>query len=143
MAKDLYGHQIEAPLPADRVINQKPFAVTGIDFARPFSIKVRSTIRKGYIAPFTCATTRAVHLELCTDMLNEKFFWLSNDSWLDYDCHTPFTWKTLRPFIPPTNISLKYGPLYLQPKVTNSSLITTLVGSLLLRGQIGGEDGGR
>jgi len=45
--------------------------------------------------------------------------------------------------MPPTNTYLNYGPLYLQPKLTNSSLITTLVGSVLLQGQLGGEDGGR
>jgi hypothetical protein len=37
---------------------------------------------------------------------------------------------------------LFYGPLYLQAKLTTSSLIT-LVRSLLLRGQLGGKDGGR
>jgi hypothetical protein len=36
-------------------------------------INVGSNIRKGYIALFTCATTRAVHLELCTDMSTDKF----------------------------------------------------------------------
>jgi len=74
MAKAHHGHQIEAPLPADRVIPQKPFGVTGIDFAGSFYIKARSNIRKGYIALFTCATTRVVHLILCTDMSNDKFF---------------------------------------------------------------------
>jgi len=73
MAKAHHGHQIEAPLPTDRVIPQKPFGVTGIDFARPLYIKVESNMRKGYIALFTCATTRAVHLELCTDMSTNEF----------------------------------------------------------------------
>jgi hypothetical protein len=36
MTKAHHGHQIEAPLPADRVIPQKPFGVTGIDFAATF-----------------------------------------------------------------------------------------------------------
>ena len=72
MAQARHGHQIEAPLPADRVITQKPFRVTGIDFAGPLYIKVGSNKRKGYIALFTCATTRAVHLELCT-MSTDKF----------------------------------------------------------------------
>lgn len=72
MAKARPGHQIEAPLPADRVIPQKPFGVTGIDFAGPLYIEVGSNMRKGYIALLTCATTRAVHLELCTDM-SDKF----------------------------------------------------------------------
>jgi len=64
MAKAQHGHQIEAPLPADRVITQKPFGVTAIYFARPLYIKVGSNMRKAYIALFTCAIIRAVHLEL-------------------------------------------------------------------------------
>ena len=74
MAKIPCGHEIEAPLPADRVKPQKPFAVTGIDFAGPFYIRVGSNIRKSYVALFPCATTRAFHLELCTDMTTDKFF---------------------------------------------------------------------
>jgi hypothetical protein len=62
MAKAHHGHQIEEPLPADRVMPQKPFGVTGIDLAGPLYIKVGSNMRKGYIDLFTCATTRAVHL---------------------------------------------------------------------------------
>ena len=45
--------------------------------------------------------------------------------------------------MPPTNTWLNYGPLCSQLKLTNSSLNTTLLGSLLLRGQLGGVDGGR
>ena len=30
-------------------------------------------MHKAYITLFTCATTRAVHLELCTDMSMDKF----------------------------------------------------------------------
>jgi hypothetical protein len=52
---------------------KKPFAVTGIDFAGPLYIKVGSNMKQAYIALFTCATTRAVHLELCTDMTTDKF----------------------------------------------------------------------
>jgi len=73
MAKAHHGHQIEAPLPADRVTPQKPFGVTGIDFVGPLYIKVGSDMRKDYIALFTCAITRAVHLELCNVMPTDKF----------------------------------------------------------------------
>ena len=31
-----------------------------------------NTLKKSYIALFTCATTRAVHLELCLDMSTDK-----------------------------------------------------------------------
>ena len=73
MVKTPRGQQIEAPLPADRVTHQKSFRVTGMDFAGPLYIKVGSGVMKGYIALFTCATTCAVHLELCTDMTTDKF----------------------------------------------------------------------
>jgi hypothetical protein len=73
MMKNPRGQQIEAPLPFDRVKPSKPFAVTGIDFAGPLYVKVGSGMNKAYITLFTCATARAVHLELCTDMSTDKF----------------------------------------------------------------------
>jgi hypothetical protein len=73
IAKGLPGGEIEAPLPADRVTPLRPFAVTGIDYAGPLFVKVGHTLKKGYIALFTCATTRAVHLELCLDLSTDKF----------------------------------------------------------------------
>jgi len=71
--KNPRGQQIEAPLPSDHVKPSKPFRVTGIDFAGLLYIKVGSDIQKAYITLFTCATTQAVHLELCTDMSTDKF----------------------------------------------------------------------
>jgi hypothetical protein len=73
MAKNPHGYQIEAPLSADRLQPQKSFAVIGIDFAGPLYIRKGRNNRKSYIVLFTCATTRAVHLELCTDMTIDKF----------------------------------------------------------------------
>lgn len=65
--------QIEAPLPSDRVTPLQPFAVTGIDFAGPLYIKSGNQTRKSYMVLFTCATTRAVHIELATDMSTGRF----------------------------------------------------------------------
>jgi hypothetical protein len=73
IARNPRGQQIEAPLPADRVRPRKPFDVTGIDFAGPLYIKAESYVARGYIALFTCAITRAIHLELCADMTTDKF----------------------------------------------------------------------
>ena len=67
------GPNIEPPLPFDRVKPSSTFAVTGVDFAGPLYIKVWSDMHKAYITLFTCATTRAVHLELRTDMSTDKF----------------------------------------------------------------------
>jgi len=73
MMKNPQGQQIEAPLPFDHVKPSWPFAVISVDFAGPLYIKVGSDMHKAYITLFTCATTRAVHLELCTDMSTDKF----------------------------------------------------------------------
>ena len=118
MAKAHRGHKIDAPLPTDRVTHQKPFGVTGIDFAGPLYIKVGSNMRKRlyctlYMFYYTC-----VHLELYTDMTTDKFCWLSNGLLGDEDCHTPSKRTTPRPFRKPTNTWLNYGPVYLQRKLT-------------------------
>jgi len=73
IAKGWPGEEIEAPLPTDRVTPLRPFAVTGIDYAGPLFVKVGGSLKKCYIALFTCATTRAVHLELCLDLSTDKF----------------------------------------------------------------------
>jgi len=72
MAKGLPGGEIEAPLPTDRVTPLRPFAVTGVDYAGSLFVKVGNTLKKSYIVLFTCATTRAVHLEFCLDMSTDK-----------------------------------------------------------------------
>ena len=71
--------QPTAPLPADRCSFSPPFAVTGLDFAGPFYLK--ETRDKAWMCLFTCAVTRAVHLELvrsmstpCFLMALERFF---------------------------------------------------------------------
>ena len=60
-------------MPADQVRPSRPFAVTGVDFAGPLYVKVGRETQKAYIALFTCATTRAVNLDLCTDLTTSKF----------------------------------------------------------------------
>ena len=52
----------------------EPFAVTGVDFTGPIEYKQKkNTVGKAYVALFTCASTRAVHLKLCKDMTAEEF----------------------------------------------------------------------
>ena len=59
-----------AALPKFRAELVDPFSSTGVDFAGPLCYKTRKkTINKAYIALFTCATTRAVHLKLCLEDL--------------------------------------------------------------------------
>lgn len=65
------GRQITAPLPRDRVTEASPFETMGVDFAGPLLVKPNN--QKSYIALFTCAVTRAVHLELVSDLTTESF----------------------------------------------------------------------
>ncbi|KAL4104092.1 hypothetical protein QTP88_019405 [Uroleucon formosanum] len=67
---------IMAPLPRARVTMERSFAKTGIDFCGP--INIRSGIRrvqsiKSYIAIFVCFVTRAMHLELVSDLTTNAF----------------------------------------------------------------------
>ena len=56
-------------LPKFREEFSNPFATTGVDFARPLHFKMSKTkMEKAYIALFTCAATRAVHLKLCENL---------------------------------------------------------------------------
>jgi hypothetical protein len=73
MAKNPFGQEFEAPLPADRITASKPFQVTGIEFAGPLYVKGTPHLEKCYIALFTCARTRAVLLELCSNITTNTF----------------------------------------------------------------------
>ena len=59
------------PLPRDRVMRATPFNRTGVDFAGPLYVK--GPRRKHYILLFTCAITRAVHLELTASLSSDEF----------------------------------------------------------------------
>ena len=50
-----------------------PFTVTGIDFSGALYVQMNGTESKVYICLFTCATTRAIHLEIVTDLSTETF----------------------------------------------------------------------
>lgn len=73
MANNMTAQELEAPLPSDRVTPGRPFDVTGIDFAGPLYSRTNHITKKCYIVLFTCATTRALHLELSGDMTTDKF----------------------------------------------------------------------
>ncbi|UYV74943.1 hypothetical protein LAZ67_12001873 [Cordylochernes scorpioides] len=60
----------EGPLPRDRVRVGPAFDVTGVDMTGPLHLKGN---KKYWIAIFTCATYRAIHLELCTSLTTETF----------------------------------------------------------------------
>ena len=60
-----------APLPEDRIKPAPPFTNVGLDFAGPLFLK--DSGEKAYICLFTCAVTRAIHLELVSNMTVEWF----------------------------------------------------------------------
>lgn len=69
--------QLMGSLPSHRVVQARSFQKVGIDFAGPLSVKQsrvrRSIISKGYICIFVCFTTKAVHLELASDLTTSTF----------------------------------------------------------------------
>jgi hypothetical protein len=69
-----YSAPTPPPLPVDRVSGQPPFAVTGVDFTGALYVKEKTgSQQKVYICLFTCANTRAVHLEVVPDLTEESF----------------------------------------------------------------------
>ena len=63
-----------APLPEFRTQGERAFQAVGVDFAGPLEYKISKTKQgKVYIALYTCATSRAVHLHLLPDMTVDEF----------------------------------------------------------------------
>uniref|UniRef100_A0A182ND73 Integrase_H2C2 domain-containing protein n=1 Tax=Anopheles dirus TaxID=7168 RepID=A0A182ND73_9DIPT len=74
--KPILVKQSVADLPTSRVTPSAPFAISGVDYCGPFLLK--SPIRnraptKAYIAIFVCFATRAVHIELVSDLTTTSF----------------------------------------------------------------------
>ena len=78
LCKRLQGaHYCQTPitsLPRARVTEARPFSVVGIDYTGHFHVKVHGKVEKAYVVLFTCAVTRAVHLEVTSDNSSESFF---------------------------------------------------------------------
>ena len=68
-----YGATATANMPQFRVGASRPFETTGVDFARPIAFKIANEQGKCYILLFTCATSRAEHLELTKTQTAAKF----------------------------------------------------------------------
>ncbi|XP_055308905.1 uncharacterized protein LOC129572830, partial [Sitodiplosis mosellana] len=64
-------------IPAYRLEETVPFTFTGVDYAGYFDIKSsqrkNAPYVKGYVAVFVCLTTRAIHLEIVSDLSTETF----------------------------------------------------------------------
>ena len=73
-----YPVQVSADLPTCRVSDDPPFTHVGLDFAGPLYVKDgvhlnEGSNKKAYVCLFTCASTRAIHLELTTGLNVETF----------------------------------------------------------------------
>lgn len=63
-------------LPADRLKVQRPFFITGVDFCGPFYTTYRIRGKppyKTYVAIFVCFSSKAVHIELVSDLSASNF----------------------------------------------------------------------
>ena len=69
--------EVMVHLPGPRVQGLFPSHSTGVDHAGPIKLKARNgrgeTSYKGWIAPFVCMATKAIHLEAVTDLSTEGF----------------------------------------------------------------------
>lgn len=68
-----YGVPVLPPLPSSRITLTCPYYVTGVDFTGALSVTQFGERIKAYLALFTCAVTRHIHLEVVSDMLMETF----------------------------------------------------------------------
>ncbi|XP_048575296.1 uncharacterized protein LOC116604510 [Nematostella vectensis] len=69
-----YGPSPTADLPSFRVEGGRPFETVGVDFAGPLDYKLAKNGKgKCYIIIFTCAWSRAVHLEVTKSQTAEEF----------------------------------------------------------------------
>ncbi|XP_065078529.1 uncharacterized protein LOC135701618 [Ochlerotatus camptorhynchus] len=68
--------QLMGNLPTSRIVPSPPFAVTGVDYAGPFLVKQgshRPKLVKAYVAVYVCMATKAVHLEVVSDLSSDAF----------------------------------------------------------------------
>ena len=68
-----YARPDTAPLPKNTVQDLLPFTVTGVDFTSTLYIHDHDKEVKVYICLLTCANTRAVHLEVVSDLSTDTF----------------------------------------------------------------------
>ena len=67
------SQQLMGELSTSRVRPARPFSIVGLDFAGPFTLKLRHTCRPVLICVFVCFTTRACHIELVADLTTAAF----------------------------------------------------------------------
>jgi hypothetical protein len=71
-----YGIPYPPPLPPFRLTDEFAFSRIGLDYAGPVYVKdiyTRTKMNKAYIALYTCASTRALHLDLVPELSSQAF----------------------------------------------------------------------
>ncbi|XP_077296682.1 uncharacterized protein LOC143918616 [Arctopsyche grandis] len=76
-SKPIIIDQLMGDLPSSRIIPKPPFHHSGVDYAGPFAIKNgtlrNSKITKCYVCIFICFITKAVHMEVVSDLTSVAF----------------------------------------------------------------------
>lgn len=71
------SQQMMGQLPEARVTPQRPFQSSGVDYAGPINLRATKGrghhTTKGYICLFICMATKAIHLEVVSDMTAQSF----------------------------------------------------------------------
>ncbi|XP_037809037.1 uncharacterized protein LOC119601876 [Lucilia sericata] len=66
-----------AALPPERTQIGRPFTTTGVDFTGPFDIRNLNSrscqTLKAYVCIFVCFATKAIHLEVTSDLSTDRF----------------------------------------------------------------------
>ncbi|XP_006818999.1 uncharacterized protein LOC102803656, partial [Saccoglossus kowalevskii] len=72
-----YRPPVSAPLQSCRVNSTPPFTVTGVDFTGALYVRSSQNTKetKAYVCLFTCAVTRAIHLELVPNLSTKSFLY--------------------------------------------------------------------
>ncbi|GFV78857.1 integrase catalytic domain-containing protein [Trichonephila clavipes] len=76
-SRPLVTSQLMGNLPRDRVVTDYPFNCSGVDFCGPFMIRYKNQ-RKGilhkiYICVFVCFVSKAIHIEIVSDLTSDAF----------------------------------------------------------------------
>ncbi|GFW56458.1 integrase catalytic domain-containing protein [Trichonephila clavipes] len=76
-SRPLVTPQLMGNLPRDRVVPDYPFNCSGVDFCDPFMIRYKNQ-RKGilhkiYICVFVCFVSKAIHIEIVSDLTSDAF----------------------------------------------------------------------
>lgn len=75
--KKQFSQQQMGNLPPQRLTPARAFLNSGVDYAGPVTLRTselrNSKLIKGYIAVFVCLCTRAIHLEMVSDLTTDAF----------------------------------------------------------------------